>query len=176
MNDEKVYLLVDPDTGEIVQEVASGSKIVPKRLVDRLNEELPDDKIYINLSRRFVRLHEDIAAELAKLRLTGCEQSVMLWLGSHARTGSGAVLHGNNKRITREAAIAALGFGKTAVYAAFARLLEEEIIGVQTSCDSPATHKYYFNPYVLMRGRYVSKDLYRRFKDTKWAQLVINRQ
>lgn len=164
----KEFLIVDIETGDVVGNLFEGDKIVPKHIGQRLKENIGWDNRYINMNRRYVKYFDGMAEQLAVLNLTSTEIIIMLYLAEHTRTGSGAILHGNNQPVTRGNIIKRFSICEKTVNKAFKKLEAEGIIARSTTAHK---EKYFYNPYVLMRGRYVNKTLYQMFCKTKWYEL-----
>jgi len=163
--DKKQFLIVDADSGEIVRTMQQGDKIIPQHIGERLMENIGYENEYINLRRRYVKYFEGIAQEIAKLKFTATDILVMLYLAEHTRTGSGAILHNNNQPITKENIVKIFSLSSKTIDTVFRRLEDSGIIAV---CITEKKKKYFFNPYILMRGRYVNKTLYQMFNKTYW--------
>lgn len=74
---------------------------------------------------------------------------------------------GNNHSMTPEWMAKKLGIHKKTVDKILKKLIDKGIIAIVVTEKKKS---YFMNPYIQYKGRWISKDLYNMFKDTKWAK------
>ena len=160
--------IFDPETGEILDEVMPGDRILRKNSIEFLKnkDEEDDGLIEINKGRPFIKLYDDVAEDLAKEKLNSSEFAVLLQCINHLSYVSGLAKRKNSDEpLTPIFFEKALGLTKPTVLAAIAGLIEKEII---LRGETGERYQLYLNPYIFMKGRKINKTLFEMFKNTKW--------
>lgn len=170
--EDRYKIVIDPETGEIVDYIKPGDRIVKKKQLEYYNnnaEQIEKDKIYeFGQSGRFTMLNEYAAQQLAKEKLTGSDYQIVLLMMSNTNYKTGLITKGNNQPITPEWVADKLKISIKTADRCFDKLRDRGIIA--QSITNYKT-RYYFNPYIQYKGRWIERTLYDMFKDTKWAGL-----
>ena len=171
---EAVGYIVDSKTGKVNQSIYEGDKlrIVRKSQAEyyqKHKEEIEKDRVYnFGQDKNFSMLSEYAAKQLADEKLTSSEYRVLLLMISHTHYKSGLVAYGNNQPMTKEWVSEKLNIGKKTVDNAIKTLIDRGIIA-----ENNTNHrtKYFFNPYIQYKGRWINRTLYEMFKNTRWAKV-----
>lgn len=170
---EPVGYLVDSRTGEITNELYEGDRhrIIRKKQIDyssKNEDTIEEDKMYeFGQDTKFSMLSSFSAKQLADENLTSAQYRVMLLMISNTNYKSGLIAFGNNKPMTSEWITKALKINKKTTDSCLRVLRDKGIINQSTTNNKT---KYFFNPYIQYRGRWINKTLYEMFKNTKWAK------
>ena len=160
--------ILDTETGELIDEVFPGDRILRKNSIEFLKkkDEEDDGLIEINKGRPFIKLYDDVAEDLAKERLNSSEFAVLLQCINHLSYVSGLAKRKNSDEpLTPVFFEKALGLSKPTVLAAIAGLIEKEII---LRGETGERYQLFLNPYIFMKGRKINQTLFEMFKGTKW--------
>ena len=168
---EPTSLVVNAQTGEIEKELFPGDRIVSKKQNEyslKSKEESIKDKIYnFGQDRRFSMLSSYSAKQLASEKLTAAEYRVLLLMISNTNYKSGLITIGNNHNITSDWITKILDISKKTTASCIKTLVDKGIIATTTTNYKT---KYFFNPYIQYKGRWINKTLYEMFKNTKWSK------
>lgn len=168
---QPIGYVVHAETGEIEKELFQGDRIIRKKQIEfskKHGEELEEDKIYnFGQDRKFSMLSEFSAKQLADEKLTSSEYRIMLVMISNTHYKSGLIAFGNNQPITKEWISKYLKIDKKTTEKSIKTLIDRGIIA-----QNITNHKikYFFNPYIQYKGRWINKTLYEMFKNTRWAR------
>lgn len=163
--------ILNLETGEIEDELYPGDRIVRKKQIDylRKNEEQKHkDRMYsFGQDSKFSMLSNYAAKQLADEKLTSAEYRVMLLMISNTNYKSGLVTLGNNHDITADWITKTLKINKKTTDSCIKTLIDKGIIAQNTTNSRT---KYFFNPYIQYKGRWINRTLYEMFRNTKWAK------
>ena len=168
---EQFKYIVNGKTGEIEKKLYQGDRVLRKSQLDyskNHKEELEEDKIYnFGQDKKFSMLSEFSAKQLADEKLTSSEYRILLLMISNTRYKSGVIGFKNNQPMTQNWISKKLGISKKTTENSIRTLIDRGIIA-----QNITNHriKYFFNPYIQYRGRWINKTLYEMFKNTKWAK------
>ena len=168
---ENEFLLFNPDTGEIkgifdseTQTIRSKAQI---EYYDKHKFEINSDKVYdFGQSGKFNMFSTFSIEQLANEGLTGTDYRVLLLLMSGVGYKTGYISMGNNHSMKPEWIAEKLDVHKKTVDIILKKLIDKGIIAIVITEKKKS---YFMNPYIQYKGRWISKDLYNMFKDTKWA-------
>jgi len=163
MPKENVYNIVDPSSGEIIDGLRDGDRILRSESYDYLTDRAKIEGGYIKI--------QDTAADMLSraddLTLGGFQ--VMLRLIPYIRFDTGELAYTNGASInTTHIKKICEGMSDRTVTRALAVLLEQDVIGKWQR--EGRKNAYYVNPFIFMRGERVGKTLLNMFKNTKWAK------
>ena len=169
---ENEFLIFNPDTGEIKGIFDSETQVIrAKAQVEYYNKhkfEINNDKIYdFGQSGRFNMFSTFSIEQLANEGLTGADYRVLLLMMSGVGYKTGYISMGNNHSMTPEWIAKRLDIHKKTVDKILKKLIDKGIIALNVTEKKKS---YFMNPYIQYKGRWISKDLYNMFKDTKWAK------
>ena len=168
-----IKYILDSATGEIVNELYEGDrhKIIRKKQIDYLEKngkDIENEKIYnFGQDANFSMLSSYSAKQLADENLTASQYRVMLLMISNTNYKSGLIAFGNNKPMTSEWISKKLNVSIKTSDNCIKVLTDKGIINRSTTNYKT---KYYFNPFIQYRGRWINKTLYEMFRNTKWAK------
>ncbi len=165
--------IVDTKTGEVIDELYEGDKyrIMRRQQIEFYNEH--GEKIrsntmnYFGQDENFSMLSEFSAKQLADEKLTSTEYRILLIMISNTHYKSGLVAFKNNRPITEEWLVNYLKLTDKTVKNSIKTLVDRGIINKSTTNYKT---KYFFNPFIQYRGRWINRTLYELFKNTKWAK------
>lgn len=169
---EAVGYVINRGTGEILEEFYEGDKVrvVRKAQVEyhRKNaKEIEKDKVYnFGQDKKFSMLSEYAAKQLADEKLTATEYRVLLLMISHTHYKSGLIAYGNNLPMTKNWISKKLNISLRTTESSVKTLIDRGIIAQNTTNHRT---KYFFNPYIQYKGRWINRTLYEMFKNTRWA-------
>lgn len=171
-NTEKpIKFVVDAETGAVEDDMFEGDWIVRKKqreYLEKNSDEIENERMYnFGQDEKFSILSSYSAKQLANEKLTGAEYRMLLLMISNTNYKSGLVTLGNNHDITVEWLTKTLKISKKTTENCLKTLIDRGIIARNTTNHKT---KYFFNPYIQYRGRWINKTLYEMFKNTKWAK------
>lgn len=168
---EQFKYIVNGETGEIEKKLYKGDRVIRKSQLDyskRHKEELEEDKIRnFGQDKKFSMLSEFSARQLADEKLTASEYRILLIMISNTNYKSGLIGFKNNKPITKDWISKKLGISKKTTENSIRTLIDRGIIAQNITNHRV---KYFFNPYIQYKGRWINKTLYEMFKNTRWAK------
>lgn len=172
--EENEFLIFNPDTGEIKGIFDCEKQVIrAKTQVEYYNKhksEINEDKIYdFGQSGRFNMFSTFSMEELANEGLTGTDYRVLLLLMAMTGYKTGYISMGNNHPITIQWISEKLDIHKKTVDVIMKKLIDRGIISIVVTEKKKS---YFMNPYIQYKGRWISKDLYNMFKNTKWAKIA----
>lgn len=168
-----VSVIVDCETGEVRKEIYEGDRVRVIRssqieYTKTHSKEIQDDKVYnFGQDKNFSMLSEFSAKQLADEKLTGSEYRIILLMISMTNYKSGFIALGNNHPVTDEWISECLRLNIKTTERAIKNLIDRGIIA-KTVTNFKV--KYFFNPFIQYRGRWINKTLYEMFRNTKWAK------
>lgn len=169
--EQPINYIVDVKTGEVKTEMFEGDRIIRKKQIEfskKHREELEEDKIYnFGQDKKFSMLSEFSAKQLADEKLTSSEYRILLIMISNTNYKSGLIAFGNNRPITKEWITKKLNIDKKTTDKSINTLIDRGIIARSTTNHKT---KYFFNPYIQYKGRWINRTLYEMFKNTRWAK------
>lgn len=168
---ENEFLIFNPDTGEIRGIFDSETQVIRAKAqveyYDKHKFEINNDKIYdFGQSGKFNMFSTFSIEQLANEGLTSADYRVLLLMMSGVGYKTGYISMGNNHSMTPEWMAKKLDIHKKTVDKILKKLIDKGIIAIVVTEKKKS---YFMNPYIQYKGRWISKDLYNMFKDTKWA-------
>lgn len=160
-------IIINKETGEIVDELNEGDRIRKKAQDDYYNSQ--KDLIEINKEEDFVKVFGRTMTMLMEEEdLTLNELKICLSMISYIGYESGLLRYENNGRLLKLKDIETITkLPKISVVKAMNNLVSKKIYGVHRTGRQNA---YTVNPFIFMKGRYINKTLYNLYKNTKWAK------
>jgi len=169
---ENEFLLYNPNTGETggifnadTQEIRSKKQV---EYYEEHKEEIDKDKVYnFGQSGRFNMFSTFSIEQLANESLTCSDYKILLLMMSGIGYKTGYISIGNNHAMTPEWIAKKLNVDKKTVDRCIKKLIDKGIIAIVITEKKKS---YFLNPYIQYKGKWISKDLYNMFKETKWAK------
>lgn len=168
-----ISLLIDTGTGEVKGEIYEGDKvrILRKRQLDYVKtnaEEINKERMYyFGQDENFGMISEFASKQLADEKLTATEYRIVLIMMANTHYKSGLIAFKNNIPLSIEWLAKKLNISIKTAEKSINTLIDKGIIAQNT------THfktKYFFNPFILYKGRWINRTLYEMFRNTKWAK------
>jgi hypothetical protein len=164
MNQEKEYIIIDKDTGEIVTELNKGDTILRAGTKDYLQTTID-----INQKEQFVKVYIKTLFQLSN-DLTGAESILLLYLIQYINYTDGILEKDKDTFLTRDIICQETEQSERQIDKLMAGLITKQIIGKHKTGRNIA---FTVNPFIFMRGRRIDKALFELYKKTKWAKLFI---
>ena len=169
---DKHYIVADPETGEIVDRIYGGDRIVRKKQIEfysKNEKEIEKDRVYnFGQSDKFTMLSQNAAKELSKMKITGSEYQIMFLMMANTNYKSGLITKGNNHNIDENWIAEQLNINIITVERCIKKFNDKGII---YKGEISFKIQYFFNPYIQYKGSWINKTLYEMFKNTPWALL-----
>jgi hypothetical protein len=157
-NENKMLVVADSDTGEIVGEIQKGDRIIRKTSIDKYNSTID-----LNNGESFVKVFSNALYELSD-KLTGKEALFLYYLLQYVNYEDG-ILERNKELLTKEMIVEETKQSERNVERLIAGLIEKEIIGKHRTGTKKIA--YTVNPFIFMKGKRIDKTLYELYKKTK---------
>ena len=154
-------LVVDPETGEKIDEIREGDSIVRSESKEKLKET-----VFLNEDEPFLKVYTKAMFDVSR-SLDGMENQLMNMLMHYISYETGILKFANGIVLTRQHVIELAGLNYKTVDKHLKRLVD---IGVFGKHKTGRNVNYIANPYIFMRGKKVNKTLKELFKNTKWAK------
>jgi predicted transcriptional regulator len=160
--DDMDIKLVDSETGEVLNILNEGDKILRAESIEYLTQtvDMKDHGPY-------VKVYTKTMFQVAK-RLDGVTNQLLNLMISFISYDDGILQHSNGKPLTRQNIIDMSGLNEKTVDKAIKKLVDNKILGRHKT--GKAIH-YTANPFIFMKGRRISKTLYKFFEDSEWANM-----
>ena len=157
------FLMVNPDTGEVVNEIYEGDSILRAESSEYLAQT-----IIIGKGKKFIKLFVDEIELLRKEKLTSAQWDILLFIMTHFRYDSGLVCFENGNPINSDDIAELAEMPKRTVFDTLEKLVSKKILAKnKTGHDI----KYYINPYIFCKGQRINRTLHSMFKKSKWFHL-----
>ncbi len=165
-NDNPVLHIVSDATGEIIDELHEGDRIVRGNSTDYLNQTIEMEK-----DKRFLKIYDTTFSLLADEPLTGNQWRIIATLSTHFQYGSGLVAFSNGVPLTPNHICQLTNVSRSTVFDTLDILVKKRILA-KTKVGNDV--KYFINPYLFCRGNRINKTLHSMFKDSKWYDRFIS--
>jgi len=159
----QVRIICDPETGEKIDELNTGDKIVRAKTQEYLKstvEILPNATYIKTYLRPLAMLSES---------LTGPETYMVYYLLQYLSYESGILVHQNGRTLSREYITEETGQSERQVDRTIERLKEKEVLKKVVGAGRQVC--FLMNPWLFMRGKRINKTLYELFKNSRWAKV-----
>ena len=160
--------IINTETGEIMDEIAPGDRILRKRSIDFLKskEEDKEELIEINIGRGFIKIYEDIIEDVIEAGLGASTFLVIMICLKYLSYVSGAIRYPKGGHfLTPSDFVKETGLSRSTVFREIDRLVEE---GFLHKGKVEEEYQLFANPYVFMKGRRINRTLFDMFKNSKW--------
>lgn len=162
-NDKAVADIVIRGTGEVINTLNEGDRILRKKSADYLDssiEILPDAAYVKTFLKPMSQLSES---------LSGPESFMVYYLLQYLSYDSGILLHSNGQIVTRSYIAEELGQSERQVDRTIDKLREKQVLKKVLGAKREVS--IIMNPYLFMRGKKINKTLYELFKNSRWAKV-----
>jgi len=156
-----VLKVIDCQTGEVVDEINRGDRILRKRSTEYLTQtvEIRENEPYVKV---FTKTIFKVAA-----RLDGTTNQLINMLIPFISYETGVLQHSNGKPLNKQAIIDMTPLNEKTVEKCLNKLISFKILGKHKTGRRVC---YTANPFIFMKGRRVSKTLYKFFESSDWAK------
>ena len=152
--------VVDIETGEILNELSQGDRIIKNASTKYLGNSVDMKKEY---RFKFIKLHENFLNILNELNFN--EAKVCFFLMLRTKYNNGIIAYENGNIINSSDIAEIIGIDVRSSQRILKSLCDKEIICREKSGKG---YVYYMNPYVCLKGSRVDKWLAKRFEKSKF--------
>lgn len=149
---EKKYIV--NEDGEVLQELQPGDRILSGNSVKYLTNT-------VIMKNRFIKVNDLILYELSS------KADFINKLLKYISYTDGVLRYSNGKYVLPSNLEKHLHISVRTIQRKFKELMDEDVIHKCKSYNG--SFFYVFNPYIAMRGKRITKELYEEFKNSKWA-------
>ena len=160
MRNDLKGVVINPETGEINNEIYEGDRIVRRKSDDYLNET-----VELNVSETFGKIYFDVLPDVIEA-LTPQECKMLFILMQYLRKDSGVLKYKNGKPVTIDNIVKSSKTAKRTAERALQGLRDKDIV---QSIRRPQGRFLLLNPYVVMNGRRIDRTCYDIFYKSRWA-------
>ena len=179
MEMEVTHYIVSKETGEIIDQLKVGDKVIKKENQEKQKEYFDTYETEFNKDKRFVKMFEGMN-EVRKI-LTGSEALILLGMLDFVSYDDGIIRkggHGNGKILTVEELADEMDVNYSTIRKTISSLTKKGIIGIhKTGCrDNPnlLIKSIIVNPYIFMRGTKMNKTILGLFEDANWNVNILD--
>lgn len=155
-------VLMDTETGQILQELLEGDRIVRKKSIEAHLEFERCPK-----GETFSKVYHKVIPLLVDCNLTAAELVVFIYLTANLRYLSNVAKYRNGKLITRDNLHEYLKLSMPTVKRSVYRLIKEGLIIEANTIEGKV---FVVNPFVVTVGDKVNKTIYDLFRKSRWAR------
>jgi hypothetical protein len=159
-------LIIDPETGEVTNQLYYGDNILRGETLQYL-----DETVEVGKNEYFVKIFESTLVDLGDESLTGKQWKVLITLIKHFKYKSGLVSYKNGNPLYIENISKLSAIPERTTYEAIEKLILKKIIAKNRTGTEI---QYYMNPFIFCKGTRINKTLYSMFQNSKWATLHKN--
>ena len=164
---ELIATIVDPQTGEIINNLYSGDRIYRGNSWKFMNETTE-----IGRGEKFIKIFKSALNILGNESLTGNDWKILTTMLSYLRDESGLIAHINGKPLLAKDISELSEIGESSTFRAIEKLIRKKIIAKNRIGFNEI--KFYINPFIFTKNRRINKTLYTMFKSSKWQKLHDN--
>lgn len=151
--------VIDNETGEILNELDAGDRIVKQKSIDYLK-----DSIDFNAGS-FAKLYKGFFDTLDDMN--GSECKLLLKLLKYTRYGTGAIAYENGKKIKLVNLANEMNISESTLKRGIKKLIKLEII---KKGKYDGKNMYFMNPFVLFKGRRAKIDVIKMFEKSRFNE------
>ena len=156
-----VGTVIDMQTGEVINHIYHGDKLVRKKTSDYLERTAE-----INKEEPYIKVYTKPISEVAK-RIDGGSLQLLYVLLKYISYEDGILQYSNGSLLSKNAIITETGLTKNTVTKHLNILIKEQIIGRHRT---GRRNCYTINPYIFMKGKRVNKTLKKLFEGSRWSK------
>lgn len=156
------YNIIDVDTGDLINVMYQGDKIRREE-----QDEYVQNKTQLNSKEEFIKVFVKPLLKLSTM-LTNSEAWFVTYLLRYLNYTSGVLKKDDGSCITIEDIMDECDLKPSNTYNLLRSLCLKEVIA---KCKTGDQIYFAMNPFIFMKGRYVSNTLVDIFKQTKWVQI-----
>ena len=164
MNASKPILdIVVHDTGEVTSTLNKGDRIVRKKSVEYLenNIEILPDAAYV---KTFIK-----PMSMLSESLSGPESFMVFYLLQYLSYESGILMHPNGQMLTRSYIAEEIGQSERQIDRTIDKLRDKQVLKKVLGAKREVS--FIMNPWLFMKGKHVNRTLYDLFKNSRWAKV-----
>ncbi len=154
--------IVNRDTGEILQELKDGSRILPPKSIEKLQTTS-----IINENKSYIKVYDyTIERLLQEEGLSNSDIRVLFSIMPKVRYETGLIAYNNGSHVPLTSMPGICGLSEKTVYQSIENLVTKKILAkVRVGREI----KLYANPFIFMRGVRANKTLVSMFSESKYA-------
>lgn len=156
------YNIVDVKSGELINVMYQGDSIRREE-----QDEFVINKTLLNPKEEFIKVFVKPLLKLSTM-LTNPEAWFVTYLLKYLNYTSGVLKNEDGSCITIDDIMDESGLKPSYTYNLLKSLCDK---GVIAKCKTEGQIYFVVNPYIFMKGRYVSNTLLDIFKNTQWVQI-----
>lgn len=161
---EREYVVVDIQTGEIVNQIKDGDRIVRGTSIESFTKN--NNNIKLNEKEQFIKLYVSVIKDLVKEKISEGEWKVILVCLDHLSYVTGGVIHKTtNNFMSYEEIMEESGLSRASIFRAIDNLVKKKILHIG---KTGRENQLFMNPFIFMRGCYINNTLYSMFRNSKW--------
>jgi len=161
-NKEPKFNIVDVQSGELINVMYQGDRIRRDE-----QDEYTRNKTQLNPKEDFIKVFVKSILKLSTM-LTNPEAWFLTYLLRYLNYTSGVLKKDNGSCITMDDIMDESGLKPSYTYKIIKSLCDK---GVIAKCKTEGQIYFAMNPYIFMKGRYVSNTLIDIFKHTQWVNI-----
>ena len=161
-NKEPKFNIVDTQSGELVNIMYQGDRIRREE-----QDKFTEDNTLLNPKEEFIKVFVKPLLKLSTM-LTNPEAWFVTYLLKYLNYTSGMLKDENGSCITIDDIMDESGLKPSYTYKIIKSLCDK---GVIAKCKTEGQIYFAMNPYIFMKGRYVSNTLIDIFKHTQWVNI-----
>jgi DNA-binding MarR family transcriptional regulator len=161
-NKELKFNIVDVQSGELINVMYQGDRIRRDE-----QDEYTRNKTLLNPKEDFIKVFVKSILKLSTM-LTNPEAWFLTYLLRYLNYTSGVLKKDNGSCITMDDIMDESGLKPSYTYKIIKSLCDK---GVIAKCKTEGQIYFAMNPYIFMKGRYVSNTLIDIFKNTQWVNI-----
>lgn len=154
--------IIDPESGEIVDILRYGDRIIRKK-----SAEISIEIEHVPKDETFTKIYHAIIPIIADIELPASSLIVFLYLACNLRYMSNVAKYRNGKLINRECLEKHLGLSEATIKRAVKSLIQYGMIVEAKTLEGNA---FIVNPFIVMVGDRVNRTVFDLFRKSKWAR------
>ncbi len=160
MENELKGVVINPETGEVDNELYEGDRIVRKR-----SDQYLEETVEFKISETFAKVSFDVLPDVIDA-LNPQECKMLFVLMRYLRKDSGVLKYKNGKPVTIDNIVNSSKIAKRTAERAMQGLRQKDIV---QSIHRPQGRFLLLNPYIVMNGRRIDRTCYDIFYKSRWA-------
>jgi hypothetical protein len=156
---EYMTAIVIDESGEVIDEIREGDRIIRGTSIDLYN-----NTIELNKNDSFIKIYTKCMFELSN-DISGKESILLTYLLQFVSYQTGILTHSNGVCVTRDYIAKDIKQDKRTVDRTLDGLIRKKILGKHRTGKVVC---YIVNPYIFMKGNRINKTLAKLFEHSKW--------
>lgn len=162
VNKEPKFNIIDVDSGDLINVMYSGDRIRREE-----QDEFTANKTLLNPKEEFIKVFVKPLLKLSTM-LSNPEAWFVTYLLKYLNYTSGVLKREDGSCVTMDDIMDESGLKPSYTYGLIKSLCDK---GVIAKCKTEGKIYFAMNPYIFMKGRYISNTLIDIFKNTQWVNI-----